>query len=120
MRSTSIQHIKEIPEDVRRIFVTAHDISPEWHVRIQAAFQEFVDNSISKTINFPYSATPHDVEKVFMLAYDLGCLGITVYRSGSREMEVLKPVSETISSCEACEGYSLTDGDKLVSCPLSK
>jgi ribonucleoside-diphosphate reductase alpha chain len=120
MRSTSIQHIKEIPEDVRRIFVTAHDISPEWHVRIQAAFQEFVDNSISKTINFPYSATPHDVEKVFMLAYDLGCLGITVYRSGSREMEVLKPVSETISSCEACEGFSLTDGDKPMNCPLSK
>jgi ribonucleoside-diphosphate reductase alpha chain len=110
MSSTSIQHIKEIPEDVRKIFVTAHDISPEWHVRMQAAFQEFVDNSISKTINFPYSATPHDVEKAFMLAYDLGCLGITVYRSGSREMEVLKPVSEVISGCEACERF-LTNGN---------
>jgi adenosylcobalamin-dependent ribonucleoside-diphosphate reductase len=101
--STSIQHIKEIPEEIRRIFVTASDISPEWHVRMQAAFQEFVDNSISKTINFPYHATPHDVEKAFMLAYDLGCLGITVYRQGSRQQEVLKPIREGISTCEVCE-----------------
>jgi ribonucleoside-diphosphate reductase alpha chain len=103
MSSTSVQHIKEIPEDIRKIFVTAHDILPEWHVKVQAAFQQFVDNSISKTINFPHEATPDDVEKVFMLAYDLGCLGITVYRHGSREQEVLKPVGEAISACEACE-----------------
>jgi len=103
LSSTSIQHIKEIPERIRRIFVTAHDISPEWHVRIQAAFQEFVDNGISKTINFPHDATPHDVEKAFMLAYDLGCLGVTVYRQGSRQQEVLKPIGEGISVCEVCE-----------------
>jgi len=103
LSSTSIQHIKEIPDKIRRFFVTAHDISPEWHVRVQAAFQEFVDNSISKTINFPHDATPHDVEKAFMLAYDLGCLGVTIYRQGSREQEVLKPIGEGISACEACE-----------------
>ena len=103
LSSTSIQHIKEIPDKIRRFFITAHDISPEWHVRVQAAFQEFVDNSISKTINFPHDATPHDVEKAFMLAYDLGCLGVTIYRQGSREQEVLKPIGEGISACEACE-----------------
>jgi ribonucleoside-diphosphate reductase alpha chain len=123
MGSTSIQHIKEIPEEVRKVFVTAHDISPEWHVKIQAAFQQFVDNSISKTINFPHDATPHDVEKVFMFAYDSGCLGITVYRSGSREQEVLKPVGGAISACEACEQFAFNDdpeGQPSMNCPLAK
>ena len=88
-RTGSVQGIKGVPEDVKRVFVTALDISPEWHVRMQAAFQKYTDNAVSKTVNLPQEATVEDVKKVFQLAYGLKCKGITVYRYGSKPEQVL-------------------------------
>jgi ribonucleoside-diphosphate reductase alpha chain len=85
----SIQDLTEIPGDLRRLFVTAHDIAPAHHVRMQAVFQRYSDSGVSKTINLPAKATKADVASAFTLAYQLGCKGLTVFRTGSREHQVL-------------------------------
>ncbi|MFW6138662.1 MAG: vitamin B12-dependent ribonucleotide reductase [Spirochaetota bacterium] len=88
-RNSSVKGIKSIPTKYQNIFVTAHDISPSDHVNMQAAFQEYTDNAVSKTVNFPNSATVDDVKNVYLEAFRLKCKGITVYRDGSRDVQVL-------------------------------
>jgi ribonucleoside-diphosphate reductase alpha chain len=102
MRDGTCQHIKELPQPVRDTFVVSSDITAEEHVRMQAALQAFVDNSLSKTINFPETATEEDVARAYMLAWELGCKGITVYVTGSREKVVL----ETKATAEKKESPS--------------
>lgn len=113
LKEGSIQHIKEIPEDVKRIFVVSHDISPEWHVKIQAAFQKYTDNAVSKTVNFPHNATIEDIKKVYMLAYKLGCKGITVYRDGSRQFQIIN-TPKSIIKAKSNEEVLNMNGEKII------
>lgn len=85
----SIKELTAVPEDIRRVFVSAHDIEPDWHIKIQSAFQQFTDNAVSKTVNLSHNATRQDVARIFTLAHEMGCKGVTVYRDGSRDSQVL-------------------------------
>jgi len=98
----SVQDIAEVPGDMKEIFVTALDIPPEQHVKIQAAFQKYTDNGVSKTVNLPQNATVGDVLKVYNLAYDLGCKGVTVFRYGSRSQVLYLENEETVPGCKYC------------------
>ncbi|MCD6275369.1 MAG: ribonucleotide-diphosphate reductase subunit alpha, partial [Thermoplasmata archaeon] len=94
-KSGSIQDL-DLPEDIKRIFRTAHDIEPKWHVAMQAAFQKYVDNAVSKTVNLRYDASPEEVNEIFMLAYQLKCKGITIYRDKSKKEQVIEKADKAI------------------------
>ena len=115
-KTGSIQNMKEVPEDVRRIFVTSLDIDPEWHVRMQAGFQKYVDNAVSKTVNLPPDATVEDVRSVYLLAYKLKCKGITVYRYGSKKEQVLY-VGPLLTKELATEKHVSADSEYAGGCP---
>jgi ribonucleoside-diphosphate reductase alpha chain len=103
-------HFDEVPATWQRVFVTAHDVTPEWHIQMQAAFQEFTDSAISKTCNFSHDATEEYVEKIYRYAYKLGCKGVTVYRDGAREMQVLSTGSTAKKVQEQAGGAGSASG----------
>jgi len=100
-----VSGIEEVPEDLKKVYRTALEIEPIWHIKIQSAFQKFTDNAVSKTINFPKSATVDEVRSAYLLAYSLGTKGITIYRSGSREKEVIQSVKTEEKNADSVKNY---------------
>ncbi|MDP3998901.1 MAG: adenosylcobalamin-dependent ribonucleoside-diphosphate reductase [bacterium] len=119
IKTGSISRIQEIPPQIQRVFVTAHEISSQWHLKMQAAFQKYTDNAVSKTINLPNKATIEDVQKVFTLAYEMDCKGITIYRDLSRSTQVLNvgdgELKGAMKKCPEC-GHELVRGEGCLSC----
>lgn len=114
-KTGSIQKMKEVPKELKKIVVTSLDINPEWHVRMQAAFQKYVDNAVSKTVNLPQDAIVEDVRRVFLMAHQLKCKGITVYRYGSKMEQVLNIGPMLTKELDNEENLNL-DSRYLVSC----
>jgi ribonucleoside-diphosphate reductase alpha chain len=118
-RTGSIQKLEEIPKETRRVFVTALDITPEWHVKMQAAFQKYVDNAVSKTVNLPPDATVEDVREIYWLAYKLKCKGITIYRYGSKKEQVLY-IGPLLTKEMVTEKHVSADSEYSGGCPTSE
>jgi ribonucleoside-diphosphate reductase alpha chain len=116
-RAGTVKHMPEVPEEMRRVFSTAFDIAAEWHVRMQAAFQQHCDNAVSKTINFPADASIEDIDAAYRLAYRHGCKGITVYRYGSRSEQVLYLGTDSMTRLLEKPEYTLAEAEYAGGCP---
>ncbi len=116
-RQGSLKDIGAIPEEIRRLFVTDWDIAPEWHVRMQAVFQKYTDNSVSKTINLPAAATTEDISKIYTLAHKLKCKGITVYRYGSKKQQVLTLAGDFPDAAAAPATFLTAASEYAGGCP---
>ncbi|WP_226860047.1 vitamin B12-dependent ribonucleotide reductase [Desulfoluna spongiiphila] len=110
----TIAHMEEIPADVRAVFVTAHDVSPEWHIRMQAAFQNHTDNAVSKTVNLPRQATEDEVRDIYDMAFDLCCKGVTIYRDGSKENQVLSVSDAKGEKTPAIPSHQVLDRPEIL------
>jgi len=116
-RRGSIRNMPGVPEDIQKVFVTDWDITPEWHIRMQAIFQKYTDNSVSKTINLPQTDTREDVRRIYVMAHELRCKGITVYRYGSKKEQILTLPADASRSITESPRYFAVDSEYSGDCP---